>query len=354
MIARLVAELATQVGEATASRTGRWRLNAGSEMTCSVPGLHDDSKGNPRPVRLVIDLTSVKAKTNRVAALANHESDKVIGYWDGFATNEAGVEGDFHLIVPANEMEAAVLPDAVRIGAQARAGVPLQVSVGAEAGPEGRWHLVAKGESIQVNGRTYCNDQDMPLCVLYGGQIYESSILTFGADSETGRVAAQKKPTPVTTETPMSDKLKALLGKYAEKHHGLVARCVTENLDESAIATKVHAAEIDEKDKEAKAKDDRIAQLEEENKGLQSKLHDYAQKGNEGQESETKNKLQIAAKGADKHLKIAGEGEHKKVEAEQVETMTQAMKVIAAKDPSLTGFKLRKAARAAYPTAKEL
>lgn len=355
MIARLVAEMATMVGEANASRTGRWRLNAGNEMIVSVPGLNDDAKGNPRPVRLVIDLSTVKAKSNRIVALADHEPTRVVGYWDGMkAAVEIGIEGDFHVIVPANEVEAAIMPDAVRIAAQARAGVPLQVSVGAQAGAGGRWHMVPEDQEIEVNGRKYSGAGDLPLCILYGGEIYESSILTFGADSETGRVAAKKSTTPVTTETPMSDKLKALLGNYAEKHHGLVARCVAENLDEAAITKKVHAAEIDDKDAVIKAKDERIAQLEDENKSLKSKCDDYAQKGNEKQERETHDKLQLAAKSSDKHLKVAGSDEGKSDEGKaEPKTVTEAMAVLAKANPELKGFKLRAAARKAYPNAEE-
>lgn len=352
MGAKLVAEVATMlIGSMSQERHGRWRLNAGSEMVVTVNGLNVDKKGDSKPIRLVVDLATVKPKNEKVVALSDHDSTQVIGYWDKFDCLMSGTEADLHLIVPQGEAETAVMADAVRVAAMARAGVPVQVSVGAECGPNGSWESVAAGQTVTVNGRSYTGDADLPLYILRNGQIYESSVVTFGADSETGRVAAQKQP-PVKLETPMSDKLKALLGKFAEKHHGLVARCVAENMDEPAITTKVHAAESDEKDEKLKAAQTRIAQLEDELKSV--KASDYAQTGQEKQEKENMEKFNLAAsKSSDKAVKFGNVEAKGKDDAATVETMSQAMKVVAAKDPTLTGFKLRKAARAAFPTAKE-
>jgi hypothetical protein len=108
-----------------------------------------------------------------------------------------------------------------------------------------------------MNGRQYHGDGDSPLYILHNAQIYEASIVPFGADSVTGRIAASKTP-PVKEETSMSDKLKALLAKHGEKHHGLVARLFVENVDEATINTRIHAAEMDEKDKKIKAMEEEL------------------------------------------------------------------------------------------------
>ena len=374
--AKLVAEIATLVdGTLSETRQGRWRLNAGSEMVVTVPGLNKDE-----PIRLVVELSTVKPKSHKVVALSDHASEQVIGYWDKFECLESGVEADLHVIAPQGPHEAAVLAEAVKVGAYARTGTPVQVSIGAEAGPNGKWQRVKAGETVKVNGRDYTGDDETPLFILRNGQIYESSIVTFGADSETGRVAA-KKPTS-QPETTMSDKLKVLLKKYPEKHHGLVARCVAEDIDEADITTKVHAADMDDKDKELKAAKDRICQLEDELKqakaseghedggagekrnGAQAKADDdqmeaegddYAQKGNVSQERESERKLVMAGKSSKKAVKFGGtdgaEENGKRVAA--VSTLTQAMKLTASKHPELKGFALRRKARADFPNAEE-
>lgn len=377
--AKLVAEVATMVeGTVNETRQGRWRLNAGSEMVVTVPGLNDD-----KPIRLVVELATVKPKNPKVIALADHCTDQVVGYWDKFMVGDHGVEADLHVITPQGPAEMAVLEHATRVGAMARAGVPVQVSVGAEAGPDGKWERVKAGDTVKVNGREYTGDNDIPLFILRNGQIYESSIVTFGADSETGRVAAKK--TPSQPETTMSDKLKVLLGKYPEKFHGLVARCVAEEKDEAFITAKVHAAEIDERDKELKAAKDKICELEDKLKtyasdeghedggqgthrnGAKAKgdddqmeaegeADDYAQKGNEGQEKESAKKFQLVGKSSKKAVKFGGGSEGQEENGKRVaavKTMTQAIKVTAEKHKELKGFALRRKAREDFPDAME-
>ena len=146
----------------------------------------------------------------------------------------------------------------------------------------------------------------------------------------------------------MSDTLKVLLGKFAEKHHGLVARCVAENLDEAAITTKIHAADDADKDAKMKAMEDEISVLK-------AQLADYAQKGQEGQEHESVEKMQLAAaKGSKTGIKFGGEptGTDKPTKVE-CKTMSEAIKVTASKHPTLKGFALRRQARIDYPTAEE-
>jgi hypothetical protein len=141
----------------------------------------------------------------------------------------------------------------------------------------------------------------------------------------------------------MSDTLKVLLGKFAEKHHGLVARCVAENMDEAAITTKIHAADDADKDDMIKAMAAEIA-------CLKAKLA-------EGDDEEKK-KVEAAAiaatKGSKTGIKFGGEPTGTKPETKvECKTMTEAMKVTASKHPNLKGFALRRQARADYPTAEE-
>ena len=349
--ADLIADSATMMpGTETPQKQGRWKLNAGSEMIVAVQGIN---KGEP--IRLVLDLAACKPKNAKIHALSDHDNTKVIGYWDNFECVTGGIYADLHLVQPKDAVEAEVLPEAVRTNAMIRSGVPIQVSVGADAGANGTWEL-AEGK-VSVNGREYDGSGDIPLYILRGGELFESSIVPFGADDQTGRLAAKKHQNPVNSETSMSDSLKVLLGKFAEKHHGLVARCVAEGADEAAITAKVHASDMDEKDKALKAASDKIAGLEAElakcKAESEAKASDYAQRGNESQERESVQKMQLAA-GSTQTVKFGStDKDGKKVEATSAKTMTEAMKVIAAAHPELKGFALRKAARAAFPNAEE-
>ena len=338
----LLAEGLMAPGTNTSEKQGTWRLNAGSEMVFCVDGLNDG-----KPCRLVVDLDTVRAKNQKIPAFLNHDPLSVVGYWDQFKRDADGIHMDFHLVKPADEIQAAALPEVARVSALITNGVPVQISIGADAGEKGKWEKI-EGK-ITVNGREYDGEGELPLIVLRDGEIEESSFVSFGADAKTGRIAAQAITTPVTQKgPPMSDMLKVLLSKFAEKHHGLVARCVAENLDESAITTKIHAADDMDKDAKMKAMEDEISVLK-------AQLADYAQKGNEGQENESVEKMQlVAAKGSKTGIKFGGEptGTETKTKV-QCKTMSEAIKVTASKHPTLKGFALRRQARIDYPTAEE-
>jgi hypothetical protein len=304
------------------------------------------------PIRVVLDVEGAKFAAKRIVALSEHEGQHVIGYWENPSFDASGmVDGDLFVVRPSSQEESAVLAEAVRIGALIKANVPIQTSIGAEAGPGGKFELVKAGETITVNGQEYEGGGDLPLYILRKGLITEASVVTFGADAETGRLAASKKPIPSTKETPMSDKLKALLGKFAEKHHGLVARCVTEDLDEIAITNKVHAAESDEKDKE-------IAALKAENEAckatiaeLKSKVQadDYNQgdKDKKDQQDATQKLQQMAAAKA-----LENQGE-KKTETTET-TVSGAIKAAIAAGAKERGFALRAKVLADNPNLQRI
>ena len=241
MPVRLLAEVATD----KAGDVGRWRVNAGNEMVVAIPGVN-----NGKPIRAVLDLASVKLPTGRLVALADHEEHRPVGYWDGFAADASGLYAMPHLAKAEGEGEAAVLADAVRLAALVRNGVPVQASVGVEPGATGSWEPVAADAVATLNGRTYAGAGDLPLFILRGGTLFETSLVTFGADSATGRLAA-KLNTP-TKESPMPkaiEVLAKLLARHDAKHHALIAKCAAEDKTEQDADEAVRAAEADEKDK---------------------------------------------------------------------------------------------------------
>lgn len=260
-------DAAPRVGDGHNKSHGRWRLNSGSEMMMQVDGL------SKKPIRTVIDFASAKMAGDRIVALADHDTDRVIGYWDRGDITSQGFDADLHVIEPENDHEGRIMDDAIRVRAIARSGVPIQVSVTAEpSNDEDDWQLIEAGQSIKLNGREYHGDGDYPLYILKNARITEGSIVTFGADSVTGRIAARKTP-PVKQEATMSDMLKKLLGITAEKHHGLVARlAITEGKDEAFINQAIHAAEMSDKDKDIEAKDNEIKALKVRCEELEAKV----------------------------------------------------------------------------------
>jgi hypothetical protein len=325
---------AVKVGAGDNKAAGRWRLNSGSEMVLTVGSL------SKKPVRVVVDFATAKFKGDRVVALHDHADDSVIGFWDRPDISSKGIEADLHLMEAQNEMEANVLAKAIQVGAMARAGVPIQVSIGAHPGKGGQYEKIGDEETVECNGRKYSGSGDCPLYILRGALIEEGSIVTFGADSETGRIAATRHVTPVKKEHTMSDKLKAALSKYAEKYHGLVARCVADDLDDSATASKIHASELTEKDSEITALKASLTALEAKVTELSTSLAAKATS------QETSDKVKAAAKSSDKAIEFTDKGEGDKFEPK---TLTEAMNGMIKAGRKERGFALRAVAINEYP-----
>ncbi len=264
MTLRLLADVVMPLADDTVA-AGRWRLNAGSEMICEIKGLN---KG--KPFRAVVDFASMKRPQARLLMLADHEPDRQIGYWDKVGVDLTGIYAEPHLAAPKDAIEAEVLRDSVKFTALVRNNVPIQASVGIEPADDGSWEAVKADEKIMCNGRIYDGAGDLPLFVLRGGELSEASLVTFGADDDTGRLAARRHSnSPAKGKTMADTPLKPLLAKFAKKHHGLIAQCVADELDEAAITLKVQAAETDERESRIKALEtdlkthsDRVAKLE--------------------------------------------------------------------------------------------
>lgn len=333
-------------------RDGRWKLNAGSIMVTSVPGLNDDKKGNAQPVAMILDMESARFASERIVALSEHMKHSVIGFWDNLSGGKGGMEGDLHFVKLNDEVEKQVFAESVRLSVLARNGVPIQVSVGAEPGKTGKWEKMDQ-DSVVCNGRTYTNDTGLPLYVMRGADIFEASLCTFGADSETGRVAASQTQPVRKKETTMSDKLKVLLGKYAEKHHGLVARCVAEGEDETAISTKIkdadHAAALETKDSEITSLKEKLQVSETEIATLKA----AAVKTGELKAESKEEKKVLKATGSDKGVTFGStEGvQDSEDNKAQVKTMYQAMSFVRASNKELKGVALRREARRQFPQA---
>jgi hypothetical protein len=216
---------------------GRWRLNAGSEMQTRVWGVNMRGSGwdeYPEPIRLVIDLATAQFAKPVIPALSDHitwSSAYTIGNWSNPEVTAAGMTADLRIYEPANEVQATAMAEGVRVKAFMDQGHPWEASIGCEpVNGIDDYQLVRAGQSVQVNGKTFSGDGDMPLYVLRNSRSHEASVVLFGADSDTGRVAAHRQPSTVSKEPTMTIKLSAMLAKYPD-HKALVSELVAVALD---------------------------------------------------------------------------------------------------------------------------
>lgn len=342
-MARLLANVIERVGDGDASSAGRWRLNAGSPMLLDVKALRADG-----PVRVILDIASARFSAQRIAALYGHDDQIVVGYWDR-ASNTDGIDADFHPIEPANEIEAAAMPEVVRVRAQVRTGVPIQASIGAEPGDGGQYEFTAPGR-VDLNGRAYqIADDGIPTYILRGGVITESSIVTFGADDATGRLAA--KQAQINKDSTMSiDALKAALSKHPEKRHAMCARLIADGKNATEIDAAVRAADDADRDTEFSALKARCEELEKENADLKSKVKadDYNQ-GDKDKKAQQDAMTQVLQAGKGSATGVAFTGAADKTGDKAPSDLIDAMERLVADGSKLRGSELRAAARAKWP-----
>jgi hypothetical protein len=251
--ARATAALAQALAAPDQVRDGRWLVYGGGVMVPHLFGINGDE-----PARIVVELSSLVIPPGRRVALADHLTYQVLGAWDGIAIEAIGLSGDLFLTRPATPDEVPALADVVRYAAHLRNGVPLQTSIGIScAAPE----LIRAGASVEVNGQTYSGDGELPLYVFRGAILDEISLVTFGADDSTRRIAATRiESTPTTAKaTAMSDEPKtddtkpdamasmaATLGEVAKTCTAIMAKL-------SEISVPPPAATDDDKKKDGEA-----------------------------------------------------------------------------------------------------
>lgn len=342
MIILMDAVHALRLGDGTAGALGRWRINAGSPMILKVPQLRKNG-----PIRCIIDLASFLPPPGRIKALSNHKDTQVVGYWDSMSVSSAGIDGDLFMVQPKNEIEAAVLPEAVRNRVLIEAGVPMEVSIGAETSDGGSWDPVEPGK-ITLNAREYdIPDDDIPTFILRRGTAFESSIVTFGADAETGRIAAEKKAN--SEEPTMTDKptLKAIIARYDEKRHALIARIYAEHEGrpetiEAAIRDGIRAADDADKDGQIEALKSEVA-------ALKAKAEEYEKKNKEKEDDGEKAEGKAKAKAGGSQTGVRFVGSTGAGSGASPKTRLEAMQLTHSEDSTLAGRALLRATEAKFP-----
>lgn len=250
-----------------------------------IPALAEDPE-DPTPVRVVIDQEGA-TYPERMVCLMDHCDSCVIGTWSNLSTGPEGLDADLDLMeLTDSEEDRGLFYEVMQARARLRNQVPMQVSVGAAPHAQGRYELIPAGESVVVNGQTYTGDADLPLYVLRGADFFEASIVTFGADSRTGRLAASRQssrqtvnqPSPTGVESMDKAAFQRLLAAHP-KHKALIADLYADGKAESDVLEAIAAARD-------RAKDAEIAKLKAANAKLAKALRAKAEGMDDDEDAE--------------------------------------------------------------------
>lgn len=324
---------------ASETKKSTWRLNSGARMLTAIRDFGD--------VELVIDLSGVTFEQSRISMLREHgrrasvvadDSWYVnpIGHWENPRVDETGIYGQPVVYTPRTPFEEKMplMIEGGEVAALIERNHPWQASVKIT----GDYERVAPGQSVTVNGRIEIASDDLdapPLMICRTGIISEASICLFGADSNTGSVAASRQSTDKKEIPVMKERLTALLKAHNNKHAGKIAVALSLGKTDEEIAAELSAADaadtaaiITEKDAIIEKSKTDLATSTAKVAELQGKLDALK---NEGDDS-----AQVTA--------TKGESSNSKPR-----TVQAGMALLARENPKLTGFKLRSATLTRWP-----
>lgn len=349
-----------------ATNSGRWITYSGDEIQLAIDGLSRvDKDKNLEPIRVVVDLATLTAQAPTILALNNHDRSQPMGSWQDIDIDVArGVTMSLTLAEPSAPTSLVYVRE-VRDLLAAKA--PLQASIGAIPGPKGYWELIAPGETVTVNGQTFtagAADSDAPLYILRGGELFETSVVPFGADPHTGRLAAaaSKEPAmsaPAATATPAPGRLGALLAKATKPEHKvLIAEAFAAGKTDDEIVLQLSAAAKAEDD-EALAKATKMcaqltADLEAEKAAHNATKAAHAAEMVKltAEAAKARGTLEAAHAGVDKPLVTTAPDAEKS--GEQPETLTAAIRAAMGKDKTLKASEARLQALKRWPNIPRL
>lgn len=326
---------------AAADKPARWCLNSGAAMHTWVEGIGE--------CVLVVDLAGVSFEAPEIPMLREHSTWSVIGRWTGLLSAiPAGITGTPIVYAPETdaEQEMPCLREAGEVAALMKRKHPWQASIKI-TGALSDYEHVLPGQSAAVNGRSETVDPGLgiPFVILRKGVVSEASVCLFGADSKTGAVAASRTSTNPTQESPVSDRLKALLARHGKKHAGHIAVALNEGKSDDEISASLSAAVESDHAAALAAEQAKSADLATKLAAEQAKSADLATKlaalSVPGEETN--------ADGTPKtKVPAAGESENG-----APKDLNAGMAALTAAGSKLTGFKLRSAALAKWPSLRK-
>ena len=319
---RIAAEVRLLVTSPVTSKgDGLWQIYGGGPVTTMIEGL------SKKVIQLVVDLASLKAAGPTIPALVDHEIP--VGRWEGITIDATGIQTRLTLL-DASKPESHGLPmfDAAReVQLALDQKFPWQASLGAipDADRDGFYEKLT--EPTEINGRTI-TPGDMDVFVLRNGLLIENSVVLFGADRRTGKVAASVISTPITPkESTVKERLNALCAQLGAQHRSRIALALAEGATDEAVVADVNKGIVADKDTEIATLKASVATLTSEKTALQTQLDALKPPGDQS----------------------VPPGDDKKTVAGAPESLCAAMIQLQAANKNLDGIDARRAALKKWP-----
>lgn len=334
-------DTATAVQSGSKQDAGLWQIYTGGVVRTYIWELHDGE------IDVVIDLDSLQAHRPVLPALFDHWG-LPIGQWRDVSISAAdGIRARLHLY----ESEAQYAEEARMIAELLAQEHPWEASLGADTGDEGSWERV-KG-SVTVNGQDFAASADRPLYVLRSGRLFESSVVVFGADSHTGRIAAHRatfahppKPQEPTMKDPtIAERLGKLVAKFGASAKPTLAVQLAEGKSDDEIESAALAelrAQLEAKDGELAALSKQLETQAGELAEVKQQLSDLSGADDDGNDDDAGTGTGASAS-ASKPPRQPGEQDRTPT------TLSAAMRQIQQEDGKLVGMRLRATALKRYP-----
>lgn len=215
---------------------GLWLTYTGAAVRTWIPGLCGD-----QDIDLVIDLATLTVAGPVIPALSDHWAP--VGSWSDVVIDTTSILARLKLLDTPPESHGLMIFDKAReLRLSISQNMPWQASIGAKPGPDGGYERV--NATLQVNGRTVEPGTQRPTYVLRGGVLTEQSIVLFGADDQTMKVAAAAHTHRPNLESPMSEKpikerLAALTARFGEARRPRLAAMLGEGCTDDEVAVNV-------------------------------------------------------------------------------------------------------------------
>lgn len=325
--------------EQPADKPARWRLNSGAEMQTWVEGIGH--------CRLVIDLASVKFEAPEIPMLREHSTwYGPIGRWTAGIADLTGIYATPIVYTPNDDAEREMpsLREGAEVAALMARKHPWQASVKVTASL-GDYERVLPGAVVEVNGATLTAGDDLhdiPLLICRNGVIGEASVCLFGADSNTGSVAASRSTTtPEPTMSKPEDRIAALLKRHGEKHASRIAIALSKNKSDEEIAVELSDATDTDHKAALAAKDEEITKLKADLAAANTTATDLQAKLDalKGDDEETEEETPAATAGESKN------GAPK--------SFNDGVAILKREGTKLVGFKLRSAVLKRFPALRK-
>lgn len=219
---------------------GYWQIYTGVPAVTFMSELNRSG-----PINLIVDLDTLQARGDRIAALLDH--CQPTGTWSEIAIDQTGIAARLTLLDGSDPATHGLpLFDAARQARLAIAqGFPWQASLGAIPDPARGGFYEQITEATMINGRQVV-PADLPLFVLRNGLLDESSVVLFGADGDTGKIAASalhnQAPSQDITMS-LKDRRIALQARLGERHANLIAARLTDGATDDEVAEDAAAAD---------------------------------------------------------------------------------------------------------------